>query len=232
MRKQRQAHRGGTFLGIVIGVVLGLGAALAVAVYVTKVPVPFLNRNAGRNADQDAAEAQKNRDWDPNSALAGKRGGVRPPPGAGAAGSVGAADGVTPPQPASTAVAPVTTPAVPAAPAARAAAAPAPSADPLGDLAASRSARATGPVVPPPGNAEPFEYFIQAGAFRTSEDAEAQRARLAIMGWEARVTEREQAGRTVYRVRVGPFVRRDEADRLKEKLDVAGMDSTLVRVQR
>ncbi|WP_370590509.1 SPOR domain-containing protein [Xylophilus sp. ASV27] len=86
--------------------------------------------------------------------------------------------------------------------------------------------------MPPPGNAEPFEYFIQAGAFRTSEDAEAQRARLAIMGWEARVTEREQAGRTVYRVRVGPFVRRDEADRLKERLDVAGMDSTLVRVQR
>lgn len=67
MRKQRQAQRGGTFLGIVIGVVLGLGVALAVAVYVTKVPVPFLNRNAGRNADQDAAEAQKNRDWNPNS---------------------------------------------------------------------------------------------------------------------------------------------------------------------
>ena len=52
------------------------------------------------------------------------------------------------------------------------------------------------------------------------------------MGWEARVTEREQAGRTVYRVRVGPFTRRDDADRLKEKLDTAGMDSTLVRVQR
>ncbi|MGA8391280.1 MAG: sporulation protein, partial [Burkholderiaceae bacterium] len=68
MRQQR----GGTFLGIVIGVVVGLGAALAVAIYVTKVPVPFLNKSPPRKADQDAAEALKNKDWDPNAPLYGK----------------------------------------------------------------------------------------------------------------------------------------------------------------
>lgn len=53
-------ERGGTFLGIVIGLVLGLGAALAVAIYVTKVPVPFVNKGISKNsAEQDAQEAQK-----------------------------------------------------------------------------------------------------------------------------------------------------------------------------
>ena len=44
---------GGTILGFIIGVVVGLAAALAVAVYVTKVPVPFLNKGNGRGADLD-----------------------------------------------------------------------------------------------------------------------------------------------------------------------------------
>ena len=67
--------------------------------------------------------------------------------------------------------------------------------------------------------AEPFSYFVQAGAFRTPEDAEAQRAKLSLMGLEAKVTEREQAGRTVFRVRVGPFDRKDDADKAKLRLD-------------
>ena len=73
---------------------------------------------------------------------------------------------------------------------------------------------------------------VVAGAFRAPEDAEAQRAKLAMMGWEARVTEREQSGRTVYRVRVGPFGKRDDAEQIKDKFDGAGVESALVRVQR
>jgi len=229
---------GGTFLGIVIGVVVGLGAALAVAVYVTKVPIPFMNRNGSRGAEQDALEAQKNRDWDPNSVL-GKRAAGGKPADVGTA-PAGAANGLAMPQ------APKPDPTIPAAPAAPAtsaatpaqapatAAAPKPSAgssDPLGDLARARSAAAPATAAAPAG-ADSFDYLIQAGAFRTEADAESQRARLAIMGWEARVSEREQAGRTVYRVRIGPFTRRDDAERLKDKLDGSGMESTLVRVQR
>ena len=102
----------------------------------------------------------------------------------------------------------------------------APSNDPLGELAAARAGTATAPA------ADPFTYFVQAGAFRTQEDADGQRARLSLMGVEARVTEREQAGRTVYRVRVGPFQNKDAADRVKDRLDGNGFDSALVRVQR
>jgi len=36
----------------------------------------------------------------------------------------------------------------------------------------------------------------------------------------------------VFRVRVGPFDKKDDGDRAKEKLDKAGLETALVRVQR
>jgi cell division protein FtsN len=92
----------------------------------------------------------------------------------------------------------------------------------LGELAAARAAAA---------DSGAFDYFVQAGAFRSQAEADAQRAKLAMLGWEARVSEREQSGRTVFRVRVGPFAKRDDAEDLKGKLAAAGVDSALVRVQ-
>lgn len=212
MKKQQ---RGGTIVGFILGVIVGLGGALAVAVYVTKVPVPFLNKNGTRAPDQDAAEAKRNKNWDPNAPLYGKNPArpVTPAPEAAAA---------APAPEASTA----TTAAPPPRPAASKPEAAQPSADPLGDLARAKSKAAPAPGV------DPFEYFVQAGAFRTQQDADAQRAKLAMLGWEARVSERETNGRTVFRVRVGPFTKRDDAESLKDKLDGAGVDSALVRVQR
>ena len=64
------------------------------------------------------------------------------------------------------------------------------------------------------------------------EDAEQQRARLAMMGYEAKVTEREQSGRTMFRVRIGPYDRKDDADGTKEKLAGVGVEAALVRVQK
>ena len=51
-------------------------------------------------------------------------------------------------------------------------------------------------------------------------------------GMEGKLTERDQAGHTVYRVRVGPFDRKSDADAAKEKLADAGIEAALVRVQR
>ena len=223
-------QRGSVILGIIIGVMLGLGVALAVAVYVTKVPVPFLNKGGGRTAEQDAAESRKNRDWDPNAPLYGKN---PAKPLAPAPGIIAPSSGlVVPPPP--VAGTPSSGPIVigPSEPPPRQAtgsatapklAARAPAADPLGELAAARSSS--------PG-VDPFLYFVQAGAFRSPEDAEAQRAKLSLMGVEARVTEREQSGRQVFRVRVGPFDKKDDADRNKEKLEAGGVETALVRVQR
>ncbi|HWP13607.1 MAG TPA: SPOR domain-containing protein [Ramlibacter sp.] len=212
----KNSQRGSVILGIIIGVVLGLAAALAVAVYVTKVPVPFLNRGQSRTAEQDAAETRKNRDWDPNAPLYGKNPAKPLPPAPAMVTPAPAPPVATIPSPGS----PLDRPAAPGAKPGKA-----PSADPLGDLATARSAS-------PLTGSDPFIYFVQAGAFRTAEDAEAQRAKLSLMGIDARVTEREQSGRQVFRVRVGPFDRKDDADRQKEKLEAGGVETALVRVQR
>ncbi len=212
MKKQR----GGTLLGLIIGALIGLGAALAVAVYITKVPVPFMNKSQSRSPDSDAAEARKNKDWNPNAPLAGKNP-AKPAAGPATSGEVTTSN--TPP------------PAAVEAPAAKATKPPV-SSDPLGDLAKAKS---EAPAVAGPAaasGADPFSYFVQAGAFRTPEDAEAQRAKLSLLGMQAKVTEREQSGRTVYRVRLGPFDRKEDADKAKERLDNNSIETALVRVQR
>ncbi len=208
---------GGTFLGFIIGVVFGLAAALGVAVYVTKVPIPFVNKGQTRSADQDAAESKKNKDWDPNAPLYGKNPAKPNVPASAPVSSVETAPV------AATTPGPVTATPAPAI-AGKVDPKASTSADPLGDLAKAKAAASTA--------AEPFSYFVQVGAYRTPEDAEAQRAKLSISGFEAKVSEREQSGRAVFRVRVGPFDKREDADKAKEKLDGAGMDTALVRVQR
>ena len=218
----KQKQRGSVIVGVIIGVVLGLAAALAVAVYVTKVPVPFLNKGPSRTAEQDAAETKKNQNWDPNAPLYGKNPAkaasapaVAASAPAAAASSAKAKDGKDAKDKEAEKAKDKTLepPAVVGRP---------PPADPLGDLAAARSGVA----------ADPFLYFVQAGAFRTAEDAEAQRAKLSLMGVEAKVLEREQAGRQVFRVRVGPFDKKEDADRSKEKMEAGGFETALVRVQR
>jgi cell division protein FtsN len=199
--KQQQ---GGTFLGFVVGLVVGLAAALTVAIFVTKVPVPFLSKDPSQVPLSEAAEAKKNKDWNPNASLSGKS-------------AVRAAPASAPP-PA------VVSPVPRVAAAASSAAQPATkAADPIADLAKARSSNPA---------ADPFIYFVQAGAYRTAEDADAQKAKLSLLGVETKVTEREQSGRAVFRVRVGPFDHKEEADKAQERLERSGVEAVLVRVQR
>ena len=209
-------QRGSTVVGFIIGLVVGLAIALGVAVYVTKVPVPFLNKGMNRSADQDAAEEKKNKDWDPNAPLYGK--------GGNKAADKGDVKGDV---------------IIDAAPATKPDAATkvdVKSADPIGDLAKVKAADSK-PVEPKPteskpASVDPFIYFVQAGAYRSSEEADAQRAKLGMIGLDAKTSERDQGGRTVYRVRVGPLDVKADAEKVREKLEAAHIDSALVRVQR
>ena len=213
-------QRGGFAVGLIVGLLIGLALALGVALYVTKVPVPFIDKVPQRTADQDAAEAAKNKNWDPNSPLYGKNP-AKPNP---------AASGVVTPPPS---VAQAPAPTLPPAPSAGASAPPSP-----------RDTAAAAPANPPAsaarftmpaaagGTPDPFIYFVQAGAYGRTEDAEQQRAKLALLGLQARMTERDQSGRTVYRVRLGPFDKRADADAAKDRLTAAGVEAALVRVQR
>jgi cell division protein FtsN len=214
----RSLQRGGFLIGFVIGLLIGLAAALGVALYVTKAPIPFVNKVPARTPTQDAAEAERNRNWDPNSALAGRN----PAPGTSASGVVSGTEpparpgiappAVEPPAPAVTASQP------------RTARAPASAAIAAASPRASQANAAIG--------SSAFTYFVQAGAYSRSEDAEQQRAKLAMLGLDSRLTEREQGGKMVYRVRVGPFERREDAESTKEKLADSGVDAALVAVQK
>jgi cell division protein FtsN len=215
-------QRGGFLVGFVIGLLIGLALALGVALYVTKAPNPFVNKVQPRPG-QDAAEAERNRNWDPNSALAGKN-----PAPAVAPASAPASAPLLPPV---AATPPALVPPTVIDPGAASAARPA---RPVAAAASAADTATTRPAVPlsAAAGADPFIYFVQAGAFARTEDAEQQRAKLAIMGIESKLTEREQGGRTVFRVRVGPFEKKEDADAAKDKLSENGVDSALVRVQK
>ncbi len=216
-----QRQRGGTLLGFVLGLVIGLTVALGVAMYVTKVPMPFSNKNQTRSADQDAVEAQKNKDWNPNGALQSKPATPEVPPDAAATPNAGSAatPGTQGTQSSTGATSPAANPPAPAVTADPPIAAPAPAATPQ---PATKAAAAS----------DPFTYFVQAGAFKSAADADAQKAKLSMMGIEAKVSEREQAGRAIFRVRSGPFDDKEQAEKIKSRLDASGMDAALVRVQR
>lgn len=206
----RRSRQGGGFMtGLIIGLLIGLAIALGVALYVAKVPVPFLDKVPQRTAEQDLAEQEKNKNWQPNAPLAGKN-------------------------PAR----PVAVPAAPASQADESASAAAPTArDPASILAGgaapatASAAASTAAQASKPGEVG-FTYFVQTGAYSSVEDAEAQRGKLALLGYSARIIEREQSGRTVHRVRLGPFEEKAEADDIKEKVFAAGFEAALVRAPR
>jgi cell division protein FtsN len=208
-------QRGGFAIGLVVGVLIGLALALAVAVYVTKVPLPFVDKVPQRHAGQDAADAEKNRNWDPNALLAGKAAARS------ASGVIDAASAVV--------TSPIQT-APTAAPANTATPAAAPAPAPADTTARGGNAPAAAPVAAATEAAG--QFLVQVGAYARTDDAEQQRAKLAIAGLTARVSERDQSGKVVYRVRLGPYVSRDEADAAREQAVAAGYaEATVMRAR-
>jgi cell division protein FtsN len=220
-------QRGGFALGLIVGLLVGLALAIGVALYVTKVPVPFVNKVPQRTAEQDAAETERNKHWDPNAPLATKPATPIKPPGAAA--SAALPPGIAP----APAIAANTPPAPPkrdpAAILSGPPAAPATAAKPATTPTTTAAAPASRSTKP---GADPFTYFVQVGAYGKPEDAEQQRARIGLMGMSAKVSEREQSGRTMYRVRLGPYERKEDADAIQERLAGSGVEAALVRVER
>jgi cell division protein FtsN len=212
-----KAQRGGFVLGMIVGLLVGLSIALGVALYITKAPVPFVNKVPQRTAEQDQAEQARNRNWDPNAPLAGKA--AKPvAPAQGPASEAGmapalAGGGASSPAP-GTAVRPGRDPAA------------------ILSGAATPGLPAASAAAPAARGPEAFAFFVQAGAYTRADEAEQQRAKLAMLGQPAKITEREQNGRVVYRVRVGPIDTRPDAERLQGKLQQSGIETQLVRVER
>ncbi len=216
--KESKDQKGGFVLGMIVGLLLGLAIALGVALYVAKVPIPFVDKVPQRSNEADAAEAKANKDWNPNANL----------PGAGKNAPRPAASGVVAPPPlaaqptvaASAPAAKASTPVI--TPAATPSATPAAIAKPSASSATAESGKDAGA----------FVFFVQAGAFTQASDAEQQRARLAMQGFNAKVYERASSDRTVFRVRIGPFEQAADADALVTQVQGAGMEAAVVRTRR
>jgi cell division protein FtsN len=169
------ARRGGsTFLGILIGLVLGLFIALGVAWYINKLPRPWSAKAPPKAAPlpystKDSAPASK-------------------------------APIAQPTQPAETAL-------------------PKDSAAPVVvEKKSTPAARET--------------FFLQTGSFQSAPEADNLKARLALLGLEATIQERNLPEKGVWhRVRVGPYTDVDELNRVRDVLKQNNIDVALVKVR-
>jgi len=75
-------------------------------------------------------------------------------------------------------------------------------------------------------------FFIQAGSFQNPADADNQKAKIAILGFESSVepTALPDKG-TWYRVRLGPYTTLEDLNRVRRVLTQNGIDASLVKVK-
>lgn len=103
---------------------------------------------------------------------------------------------------------------------------------PDAELSAQAKAEAESPLEDAaPETAEGPRYLIQAGAFRSSSDAEALKARIALTGEVARVEAAEIQGGTIYRVRLGPYPNASTLASAKQALGSHGIEAVAIRAQ-
>lgn len=217
-------QRGSTLTGLIIGLILGLGIAVAVALTITKGASPFTDKTvkAGRPADPAPGQAQ-----DPNKPMYANRDAARE-----------ANKEISEKAAARTSGAP----AADAKPA---------EADPLGQAIAAMKDTAPAKAAPKPetrvaaaspapgaapaaaaGATGEYVYYLQAGAFRGMADAEATRAKLALLGFEATISDRTTDSGVLHRVRLGPFNQVETMNKARAKLVDSGVVVDIVRNQR
>jgi len=74
-------------------------------------------------------------------------------------------------------------------------------------------------------------YLLQAGAFQASGQAEELKARIALLGLGARVESASIGGKTVYRVRMGPYGTASDLADAKRKLANGGLPAMAIKVK-
>lgn len=181
----RKKTGGGTLLGVFIGLILGLGIAVGVAWYLSKAPMPFLNKTkapekpaaaepgkAPAKPDDKTTQAVEKPRFDFYKILPGTE-------------------------------------------------------EPVTEQQIKQAAQQ--PVKP---GAPKENYLLQAGSFQNPADADNQKAKLALLGVEASVEPTNLAEKgTWYRVRVGPFSKVEEINRVRQTLAQNGIEASLVKIK-
>lgn len=223
-KRRSSKQSGGTFLGIVLGLIVGLAIAVVVALYITRAPTPFVARVAPSSDASVGAQPAV----DPNRILQGKSPGQPVAPQAAQPAPPNTAPGQSSNQSQSSGMLdePQIVEVPPAAPAASAPQKPAAAQNPGSTPGTPPAQNATAGQ-----NAKPAStgYFLQVGAYKTSQDADQQRARLALQGFEGKVSERNAGSVTYFRVRLGPFAKFEDMNSVRQRLADAGVDTVVIR---
>ncbi|WP_219116445.1 SPOR domain-containing protein [Janthinobacterium sp. UMAB-56] len=215
-------QQGNTLVGIIIGLVIGLGIAVVVALVITKGASPFTDKSgkAGKSAEPTAGQIA-----DPNKPMYGNK----------EAAKEAARDFSKEPRE-------IVTPAQPAAQQPKA-----PPPDALQELIGTlkdKPAPKTPAAAPAPqakadvkeakadAASDKWIYYLQAGAFHDMSDAESTRGKLALLGFEAAISDRSTDAGVLHRVRIGPFNQLEAMNRARTKLSENGIDVAVVRNQK
>jgi cell division protein FtsN len=226
---QSARQTGSTVIGFLIGLVCGLAVAVAVAIFVTKAPIPFVNK-APKPSERLLEPKSGAETPDPNKALQSKAGRPAQPDAAtgqapaadgkdaapkddkkdsilGLLGSIGGATGDNKP----------------------------PESKPAETKPAETKPVEIKPAAPPKmADAKPIDgpkgsYQLQVGSFVSNSDAESRKVKLALAGFEAKVVQADIDGKTVYRVRTGPYKDFDDMNKARSKLTESGFDVSIAR---
>lgn len=212
---------GSTLMGVFIGLVLGVVVALAVALYVYKGPSPFKGQGKDQAPDQTAAaQPSTNPQAQPPMALPGKPGDpvsdkprfdfykILP----------GNADAVPDPKAADNSK-----------DAKKDDKGDAKSKDAKKGGAKDGDSKDSGKTDSASKDSGKGNFVLQAGSFQKAGEADNQKANLAMMGVEAAVQQVMVGDKTWYRVRLGPFSKIEDVNRVRQDLAKAGIDVSLVK---
>lgn len=195
-------QRGGTVLGLVIGLVIGLAIAVVVALIITNTSIPFGNKLVKQEKGMPLASSQID---DPNKPLYGNNEPAKQ----------AAKEFVKEVEPSLAINKPVPEKAAP------------PSVAPKEEVKeGAKEAELKN------NTNDKFTYYLQTGAFRDSVDVDNTKAKLALLGFEAQITEKQDDAGVLYRVRVGPFAQIEAMNRARSKLIEGGIDAVVMRFSK
>lgn len=212
-RDREPASGGGAFKGILYGLILGLAIAAAVAWWFNRMPSPFIDKTATPTSSAPAKPAA--------NVAAQPAPEAAPAPAAPAATNAQGENGQ-----------PIALPGKPG--------------DPLPEKRFQfpdiLSGKTDGTTTKPAKSSDtdksgdaaksteaPAGFYLMAGSFQKPSDAEAQKANLALIGFDASVQKTVIGEKVWYRVKIGPFKRQDDANRARSDLKENGIDAVPAR---
>jgi cell division protein FtsN len=246
-----QKQHGSTAVGILMGLILGLVVAVLVAVFVTKAPVPFVNKAPGAGtrvepkldakADPKAVPTPASpvvaEGTDPNRSMNAKN--AKPSDNGTPMGDKGT-ETASPTESKDSIFGllgqlgkdnPKTAPA---------------GTEPTKEPSKTAPKEVANKEVatkeaPPPKEPKPksnddtavdtTRYLLQAGAFRERDDADGMKGRLALLGIEARISTVDREGTQIFRVRAGPYKQLDDANAARRRMAEGGVETSLVPIR-